>query len=299
MYKFVVVILQQTKIFGHCPKRKVIKMKKFASVLLAVLVAFSMFSFVVSAAAPKLTVSADKTEVKAGDVVTVTVKLAEKSGLGVLTFDVVYDATAFKAVDMKAGDLGPVVNANFADGKARATMATATTFENAGTVCTLKLEALNDKGGDISIAVVEACDGDFNNVTVDANKVTIKAAEVPPTTDEPTTDEPSTDEPSTDDDKRDHEWSTWAVTTKETCKKDGVAKRNCKICGEEETKAIPATGVCKYEWVETKKPTATEYGEKQLTCKMCGDVKETVKTQLKDNNDSLTNPSIPNTDAIA
>ncbi len=273
-------------------------MKKFASVLLAVLVAFSMFSFVVSAAAPKLTVSADKTTVKAGDVVTVTVALSEKSGLGVLTIKVNYDSTAFEAVEMKAGDLGATVNV----ANAVATMATAETFEQAGTVCTLKLKAIKAVDSTISVSVTEAVDNNFNAVTVDSNSVAIKAASEPttnePTTNEPTTDEPSTDEPSTD--CKDHQWSTWATTKTATCKEAGVKTRNCKICGEEETEAIPATGNCEYVWVEISKPTATTYGEKQLKCKMCGDVKETVKTELADKEeDTLTSPSIPNTDAIA
>ena len=281
-------------------------MKKFASVLLAVLVAFSMFSFVVSAAGAKLTVTADKTNVNVGDKVVVKVTLGAESGLGTLTIKANYDATALKAVEMTAGakeeTLGATVNVN----TGIATMAAAATFEEAGTVCVMTFEALKAGDATVKFDVTEATDADFNAVTVEANEVKVTVAEEP-TSDEPSTDEPSTDEPSTDKPSEDedpcadgHTWSTWAVEKVAECKKDGLKGRNCTVCGEKETEVIPATGECAYKWVVTKEATATEYGEKQLKCTMCGHVKETQKLAVKnDSADSLDNPAIPNTDAIA
>ena len=280
-------------------------MKKFASVLLAVLVAFSMFSFVVSAAGAKLTVTADKTNVNVGDKVVVKVTLGAESGLGTLTIKANYDATALKAVEMTAGakeeTLGATVNVN----TGVATMAAAATFEEAGTVCVMTFEALKAGDATVKFDVTEATDADFNAVTVEANSVKVTVAEEPtsdePSTDEPSTDEPSTDEPSTDEPCADgHTWSTWAVEKVAECKKDGLKGRNCTVCGEKETEVIPATGECAYKWVVTKEATATEYGEKQLKCTMCGHVKETQKLAVKnDSADSLDKPAIPNTDAIA
>ena len=279
-------------------------MKKFASVLLAVLVAFSMFSFVVSAAGAKLTVTADKTNVNVGDTVVVTVALAEKSGLGTLTIKANYDATALKAVDMKAGDLGATVNVK----TGVATMAAAETFEAAGTVCVMTFEALKAGDATVKFDVTEATDADFNAVTVEANSVKVTVAEAvveEPDTDpvEPDTDpvEPDTDPVEPEDPCADgHTWSTWAVEKVAECKKDGLKARNCTVCGEKETEVIPATGECAYKWVVTKEATATEYGEKQLKCTMCGHVKETQKLAVKnDSADSLDKPAIPNTDAIA
>ncbi len=266
-------------------------MKKFASVLLAVLVAFSMFSFVVSAAGAKIAVSADKTDVKVGDKVVVTVKLDEKSGLGVLTVKANYDSSVLKATDMKAGDLGATVNVK----TGVATMAAAETFEAAGTVCTMTFEAVKAGAVDVKFDVVEACDKDFNTVTVEANSVKVTVAEK---AEEPSTDKP--EEPSTE--CKHEKMSTWA-TTEPTCKKDGFKVRNCTVCGYEEKEAIPATGVCENEWVTVKKPTATTKGVQELTCKMCGAVSATRETALADTNnnsgDSLDKPAIPNTDAIA
>lgn len=279
-------------------------MKKFASVLLAVLVAFSMFSFVVSAAAPSLTVKADKTSVNVGDKVTVTVTLSEKSGLGVLTIKANYDSSALKAVDMKAGDLGATVNV----ATGIATMATATTFEAAGTVCVMTFEALKAGDANVTFDVTEAYDNDLNEVKMDVGSVKVTVAEKAeePSTDkpeEPSTDkpeEPSTDEPSDDPCADGHTWSTWNVVKTAECKKDGLKNRNCTVCGEKEEEAIPATGTCTKKWVVTKEATATEYGEKVLKCTMCGQVYDTQKLAVKnDSADSLDKPAIPNTDAIA
>ena len=274
-------------------------MKKIASVLLAVLVAFSMFSFVVSAAAPSLTVTADKTDVKVGDTVTVTVALSEKSGLGVLTIKAKYDSSVLEATDMKAGDLGATVNVK----TGIATMATATTFEAAGTVCTMTFKAVKAGTANVTFDVTEAYDNDLAEVKVEvgAAKVTVAEEATEPST-EPT--EPSTEptEPSEPEDPcaKGHKWSTWAVEKVAECKKDGLKARNCTVCGEKETEVIPATGKCAYKWVVTKEATATEYGEKQLKCTMCGHVKETQKLAVKnDSADSLDKPAIPNTDAIA
>jgi hypothetical protein len=281
-------------------------MKKFASVLLAVLVAFSMFSFVVSAANAKVTLTADKTNVNVGDKVVVTVALAEKSGLGTLTIKANYDSSVLKAVDMKAGTLGATVNAK----TGIATMAAAETFEDAGTICVMTFEALKAGTANVTFTVDEATDANFDAKTVDVSsvKVTVAGAAVEePTTEEPTTEEPTTEEPSTEAPSVDedpcadgHKWSTWAVEKVAECKKDGVKARNCSVCGEKETEVIPATGECAYKWVVTKEATATEYGEKVLKCTMCGHVKETQKLAVKnDSADSLDKPAIPNTDAIA
>ncbi len=256
-------------------------MKKFASVLLAVLVAFSMFSFVVSAAAPSLTVSADKAAVKVGDTVKVTVKLAENSELAALTFEVNYDAAAFEAVDMTTDIDGAVANAKYAAGKAIVTTAVTGVITKAGTATlTLKAKAVAEKA-DFSITVVEAVDNDFAAVDVTTTTASVKV-EAP--TEKPT--------------EHECEYSSWAKTQTVTCKKDGIESRTCKICGDTQTRVYEnATGKCSYKWVVTKEATATQYGEKQFKCTMCGDVKETQKLAIKE--DTITNPAIPNTDAIA
>ena len=319
-----VAFVQQNKNFGQSPKRKVIKMKKFASVLLAVLVAFSMFSFVVSAAAPSLTVKTDKSTVKAGETVKATVSISEKSNIGALTVDLVYDAAAFEVVSLTKGttlfkgenDM-EMTNKSFAAGKARYIgIATEAGLTAGGVVFTVELKALTDAKSTISLDVVES-EGASGKVTTNSVVINDKKADEPttaepttePTTAEPTTEpttaepttEPTTAEPTTEP-TTEHvcTWSTWAVEKTATCKEDGLKARNCTVCGNKETEAIAATGVCENEWVTVKKPTETTKGLQELKCKMCGTVSATRETELvKDDAGSLDKPSIPNTDAIA
>ena len=290
-------------------------MKKFASVLLAVLVAFSMFSFVVSAADATLSVKASKTaDIKAGDKVTVTVAISEASGLGVLTADLVYDASAFKVTNMTASSdavSGAVVNGNFAAGKARYTVATDKTIEAAGTLFTVELEALKATDSEVKVVVDEACDNDYNAVEVSAGKVAFKGFVEPSTekpSEEPSTEkpseEPSTDKPSEPTEPEDpckdgHDYSKPMVVSKATCKKAGVSQKTCKVCGDKVEEAIPATGKCEPgAWKVVKAATTTAEGEKVQECKYCGEVLQRAKI-AKLPSDPVTNPAIPNTDAQA
>ncbi len=289
-------------------------MKKFASVLLAVLVAFSMFSFVVSAAAPALTVSASKTaDIKAGDKVTVTVAISEGSGLGVLTADLVYDADAFKVNSMTASTdavSGAVVNGNFAAGKARYTVATDATIEKAGTLFTVELEALKAADSEVKVVVDEACDNDYNAVTVSAGKVAFKGfveapsekpSETPSEKPSETPSEKPSETPSEPEDpcKDGHDYSEYIVTKKACANQTGEKQRSCKVCGEIEKAPIDKNGKCEPgAWVVTKQPTKTAEGEKVQKCKICGEVLQRAKMS-KLPSDPITNPAIPNTDAQA
>ena len=64
-----------------------------------------------------------------------------------------------------------------------------------------------------------------------------------------------------------HDWSDWVVVTPATCTEDGLEKRTCSVCGEEETRVIPKGH--SYEIVVVP-PTCTEDGYTQYTCKVCG-----------------------------
>lgn len=282
-------------------------MKKFASVLLAVLVAFSMFSFVVSAANPTLTVKASKTaDIKAGDKVTVTVAISEASGLGVLTADLVYDADAFKVTNMTASSdavAGAVVNGNFAAGKARYTVATDATIEKAGTLFTVELEALKAVDSEVKVVVDEACDNDYNAVEVSAGKVAFKGyvAEQPSETPSEKPSEKPSETPSEPEDpcKDGHDYSEYIVTKKACANQTGEKQRTCKVCGNIEKEAIAKNGKCEPgAWKVVKAATTTAEGEKVQECKICGEVLQRAKIAKLPSN-PITNPAIPNTDAQA
>ena len=66
-----------------------------------------------------------------------------------------------------------------------------------------------------------------------------------------------------------HTFGDWTVTTPATCTADGVETRTC-ACGETETRAIPATGHTFGEWTVTTPATCTADGVETRTC-ACGE----------------------------
>ena len=110
------------------------------------------------------------------------------------------------------------------------------------------------------------------------------------------------------EDKHVHTFSDWTVTTPATCTAEGVEKRTCTVCGEEETRKTEKTdhslthieekstctvagvsydicGECSATfnytvlplsahsfsaWATTKEPTDSEAGEETRTCTVCG-----------------------------
>ena len=283
-------------------------MKKFASVLLAVLVAFSMFSFVVSAAAPSLTVSASKTTgIKAGDKVTVTVKLSKDSGLGTLNFDLNYDGSAFKVVSATAGaGFGfAEVNKGLAN-KVKYVAANSSPVTAEATLLTVEFEALKADDSTMSLTINEATDDAYAEVDVTKNTVSFKGfveapSEKPSETPSEKPSETPSEKPSEPEDpcKDGHDYSKEMVVTKPTCKKAGVSQKTCKVCGDKVEEAIPATGKCEPgAWKVVKPATTTAYGEKVQECKYCGEVLQRAKIAKLPSN-PVTNPAIPNTDAQA
>ena len=274
-----VAFVQQNKNFGQSPKRKVIKMKKFASVLLAVLVAFSMFSFVVSAAAPSLTVKTDKSTVKAGETVKATVSISEKSNIGALTVDLVYDATAFEVVSLTKGttlfkgdnDM-EMTNKSFAAGKARYIgIATEAGLTAGGVVFTVELKALTDAKSTISLDVVES-EGASGKVTTNsvvindkkADETTTKAPETTTKAPETTTAAPETTTKAPETTTAAPESSTAAPETTTT------AVPETSTAAPESSTDAPTEHVCTWSTWATTNPTCKEDGFKVRNCTVCG-----------------------------
>ena len=279
-------------------------MKKIASVLLAVLVAFSMFSFAVSAANPSLTASASKTaDIKAGDEVTVTVKLSKNSGLGTLIAELNYDGAAFKVESATAGTLfgNDFVNSGLTN-KVKFIAASTNVVNAEGTVFTVKFKALKAADSTMTLKIAEATDDDYNNVTVTTNTLSFKGY-VEPSSEAPS-EKPSetpSEKPSEPEDpcKDGHDYSKPLVVKAPTCKDAGVSQKTCKRCGDKVEEAIPATGKCEPgAWKVVKAATTTAQGEKVQECKYCGKVLQRAKI-AKLPSDPITNPAIPNTDAQA
>ncbi|MBE6573657.1 MAG: hypothetical protein E7652_04595 [Ruminococcaceae bacterium] len=66
-------------------------------------------------------------------------------------------------------------------------------------------------------------------------------------------------------DKLGHTWGDWTVVTPATCEGEGLEKRVCSVCQEEETNSIEAIG---HKWNdgEVTAPTCTEEGYTTYTC---------------------------------
>ena len=291
-------------------------MKKIASVLLAVLVAFSMFSFAVSAANPSLTASASKTaDIKAGDEVTVTVKLSKDSGLGTLIAELNYDGAAFEVVSAEAGKLfgNDFVNSGLTN-KVKFVAASTNVVNAEGTLFTVKFKALKAADSTMTLKIAEATDDDYNNVTVTTNTLSFKGyveapsekpsetpSEKPSETPSEKPSETPSEKPSEPEDpcKDGHDYSKPLVVKAPTCKDAGVSQKTCKRCGDKVEEAIPATGKCEPgAWKVVKPATTTAQGEKVQECKYCGKVLQRAKI-AKLPSDPITNPAIPNTDAQA
>jgi hypothetical protein len=303
-------------------------MKKIASILLAVLVAFSMFSFAVSAANPSLTASASKTaDIKAGDEVTVTVKLSKNSGLGTLIAELNYDGAAFKVESATAGTLfgNDFVNSGLTN-KVKFVAASTNVVNAEGTVFTVKFKALKAADSTMTLKIAEATDDDYNNVTVTTNTLSFKGyvepsseapsekpsetpsekpsetpSEKPSETPSEKPSETPSEKPSEPEDpcKDGHDYSKPLVVKAPTCKDAGVSQKTCKRCGDKVEEAIPATGKCEPgAWKVVKPATTTAQGEKVQECKYCGKVLQRAKI-AKLPSDPITNPAIPNTDAQA
>ncbi len=266
-------------------------MKKITSVLLVVLVVLSMLTFVVSAATPSLTASADKVTVKEGNVITVTVKLSRNSNLTSLQAKLGYNTEAFKVVSTTTGGLfsNEVVNANEA-GKVGFYGISNASIAASGTLFTVKLKALKAIDSMILLDVTEAYvldpeageyDATYEVLTKD---VVIKSGDA-----------------AESEQCKNHIYSGYNVTTVPTCVKKGVETANCNICGAEKTQSIPATGVhiAKDKWEIVQKASILRDGKKVLKCKYCDMIMETKIIPQAQPNGDIYNPIIPNTDAIA
>ncbi len=268
-------------------------MKKISSVILAVMVLLSMFTFATSAInVPEITMTADKTTAAVGEVITVTVSTSKKSKLCAFSADMNFPADKFEVVSAEAAS-GDMSSVQTDDNRVRFALISASNIsDDATTLFTVKLK-VKASGGRISLNVIEAyCldNGKEVNVTdgvkamLSSIVVTVPSSKPPVVPDDYCTDG--------------HIWSTWARLKKPTCSEKGEKIRNCTRCGAEEKDFIEIDSTAhKAGAMKTQTPaTATKDGVATISCVYCGKVLQTeVLPMLGD----ARNPVIPNTDAIA
>ncbi len=167
-------------------------MKKILSVFIVAVLLFAMIPTTVFAtSAPTITATADKTSVKVGDTVKVTVKLPANSNLVSLQYTLKYSTSYFQLVNNSlalGGSFGyEASNVNVA-GQVRYIAATSGKVTNASTLFTVEFKVLKT-GGQITFNIDEAYvdsngkDLDVTSACASAStkSITFKAASVTPT----------------------------------------------------------------------------------------------------------------------
>ncbi|MBR5246934.1 MAG: hypothetical protein IKV25_06150 [Clostridia bacterium] len=266
-------------------------MKKIVSILVAVLVVFSMFAITASAAgAPTISAVSNVSTAKKDDIVKVTVSTSANSKLCSFGAELIYDATEFEVVTGTTFNAFPgaeYLNTATA-GKVKYTGASATNINDATTTLfTVEFKVLK-AGGTIKFAVEEAyvTDG-TNDIDVTAQiagkNITIGCAHAnkeDKVTTAPTCTAAGVKTTSCKDcgaalgtsavPAAGHKFADAVVTKAPTCTEAGEKTGTCTVCGEKTTSAVPATGHKFADAVVTKEPTCTEKGEKTGKCTACG-----------------------------
>lgn len=276
------------------------KMKKTLCVIIAIVIGLSSMAIVSFGAVPNITMVADKTSVNKGDTVTVTVKVADNSGLCSAILDLVYDNDFFKLLSMESvyaftsEDSGFVTtNKDYAVGRGRYTIAFMEELEDEAVLFTARFE-VKKLGGKISLEASEVymSDNILQEVTgsVSNNLKNVSITVICPHTVKTTNivadatcyadgkKEEVCDECGEKTEitleKLPHELKDF-VTKEATCEETGTMVQQCSKCDYiSETKEIPAKGHAEGVWVVTKLPTTETAGLEEKKCPSCGKVFE-------------------------
>lgn len=232
-------------------------MKKILCVMIAVVIALSSMTILAFADTPNITMTADKTNANAGDVITVTVKVAKNSKLASATLDVVYDADFFQVVEnsMVATEaMGSTLNEKFAPNKARYIGTLEKYLKNEANLFSIQFKVLK-RGGSISIEAAEVyyidadllgerkeVTGDVNNSLKD-DVITVPCPHAEKTSSE----------------------------IQATCATEGRKVDICNECGYVVDTVIPKLPHTPKDIV-IKEATCTEAGENAKQCTVCNEI---------------------------
>ncbi len=263
-------------------------MKKILSLVLVTIMLF-LTVFVVSAANPKVSVTADKSAVNTGDIVTVSVKLGANSELAGVGVTVKFDTNEFQYVDGSGQIKGFFKYENdlvISNGTVKYDGVQEKVVSSAGTIFTFKLKVLKN-GGKITASVHEAVNDNDQDVasSVSVSNLTLKCAHKNMSW--------STTKPATCTEKgqekgectcghtalrdihmKDHTPSSFNVEKEPTCTEKGLKKAKCTVCQKELTEDIAPTGHKLGKWEVVKEATETAKGLKTSKCTYCDEIKE-------------------------
>ena len=269
------------------------KISKILSVLLAIMMVVCALPVSVSAQGVTLTIETDKSEVKAGDTVTVDVVLSENSNLNYFTVDLVYENSKLEYIPADSGENSDeesnpiVINPSYSDNKIRITVAYLNPITDGGTVLSADFKVKTSSCSTISVNVIESGDGDFNEIPITSFPVKIHSYGEWKTVTNPTCEATGEKSKSCSCGAKltesisalGHDYSSeYTVDSEADCTVNGSKSQHCSRCdSKQNATVIPATGH-DYKEEITKVPTHTENGEKTFTCNNCGNAYiETIK----------------------
>lgn len=100
----------------------------------------------------------------------------------------------------------------------------------------------------------------------------------------------------TEDPTHEHKWVEDKSKSKAaTCTEDGYTYYVCSVCNETKTETIKATGHKFGDWKVTKEATTTSEGQKERTCSICGTKETQAIAKLTDNNQNNNTGNTNNT----
>ena len=100
----------------------------------------------------------------------------------------------------------------------------------------------------------------------------------------------------TEDSTHEHKWVEDKSKSKAaTCTEDGYTYYVCSVCNETKTETIKATGHKFGDWKVTKEATTTSEGQKERTCSICGTKETQAIAKLTDNNQNNNTGNTNNT----
>ncbi len=292
-------------------------MKKIVSILVAVLVVFSMFAITASAAnVPTISAVANVNTAKVGDTVKVTVSTSKNSKLVSFGAELKYDATQFEVVSgTPSGAFSAEVLNTETAGTVKYAGAVSTVINDAATTLfTVEFKVLK-ANGTIKFTVEEAyvTDGtDDIDVTgqIAGKDITIGCAhankedKVVESTCTVAGSKTSTckdcgvDLGTTTLPLAKHDFENPVVTKEATCTEKGEKTGKCKVCGVETKEEIPMADHKYGDWKVITPATETKDGVKERTCEVCKTVDKGVisKKPTADKPDDGS-ANIPNTSA--
>ena len=229
-------------------------MKKILSVLMAVVMLFTMFTIASTAAtAPKITAVASRGTAKVGDTITVTVSTSKNSKLCVATLVLTYDAAYFEVTDKSASGAFELGDFGLKSGEVKFVGASDTKIADSATTLFTVSFKVRKTGGSIKFSAKEVYVTDGENDVDVTSQVSGRILTI----------------------NCSHGNKLDTITKQPTCTTAGTKTSKCKDCGKDcGASSVPAKGHTPGGWVVKTPATCTAQGQSERKCTVCNAVVE-------------------------